>query len=358
MHNTQPWIRSAVYDSLSILSPPFVCLAAVMVFGNYFTSNAEVSLMQWVMLVLCVDVAHVYSTLYRTYFHRDTVRMQRTTLILIPLFAWVAGVLVYNMDAMLFWRILAYIAVYHFIRQQYGFIRIYSRREQQPKRFQLLDNLAIYAATLYPMLDWHLGKKRAFHWFVENDFYTTEFVWLKNIFFGLYLLIAVAYVAKEMYLLVTQHYFNIPKNLMVAGTYIAWYVGIVVYNSDLVFTMFNVLSHGIPYMALVWAHQAKISTSRPVRLSASFFLQPRFIVIFVGILLGLAYMEESLWDSLVWRERESVFLFTSFLPQIQSHPVLSLVVPLLTVPQLTHYIIDGYIWKMKKDAFKWKEMLR
>jgi len=28
-------------------------------------------------------------------------------------------------------------------------------------------------------------------------------------------------------------------------------------------------------------------------------------------------------------------------------------VPLLTLPQLTHYILDGFIWKIRKDEIKW-----
>ncbi|MVT11033.1 hypothetical protein [Chitinophaga tropicalis] len=29
------------------------------------------------------------------------------------------------------------------------------------------------------------------------------------------------------------------------------------------------------------------------------------------------------------------------------------VVPLLALPQITHYIMDGFIWKIKQEEFKW-----
>jgi hypothetical protein len=45
-------------------------------------------------------------------------------------------------------------------------------------------------------------------------------------------------------------YFNIPKNLIIIGTLSSWFFGIVYFNNDLVFTLLNVVSHGIPYMAL------------------------------------------------------------------------------------------------------------
>jgi hypothetical protein len=35
-----------------------------------------------------------------------------------------------------------------------------------------------------------------------------------------------------------------------------------------------------------------------------------------------------------------------------SHQLLSLIVPLLALPQMTHYIPDGFIWKIKQEEFK------
>ena len=32
---------------------------------------------------------------------------------------------------------------------------------------------------------------------------------------------------------------------------------------------------------------------------------------------------------------------------------LSFIVPLLALPQITHYILDGFIWKIKKEEFRW-----
>ena len=37
-----------------------------------------------------------------------------------------------------------------------------------------------------------------------------------------------------------------------------------------------------------------------------------------------------------------------------SENLLSILVPLLALPQITHYILDGFIWKIRKDEFKWK----
>jgi hypothetical protein len=68
----------------------------------------------------------------------------------------------------------------------------------------------------------------------------------------------------------------------------------------------------------------------------------------VGLLILFAYFEEGLWDGLVWKEHASVFKPFATLPAINSDMLLALIVPLLALPQSTHYVLDGFIWKMKK----------
>jgi hypothetical protein len=60
----------------------------------------------------------------------------------------------------------------------------------------------------------------------------------------------------------------------------------------------------------------------------------------VTILLLIAFSEEYLWEILVWKEQFSLDLGSFSNWQF-------LVVPLLTVPQFTHYLLDGFIWKSK-----------
>ena len=126
--NQQPWIGKPVTDIVFILLPPFISLFLIILFPSIFQDNKEMPELGWLLLVLLIDVAHVYSTLYRTYFDPKALTQQRSLLWAIPFFSFVAGVLLYSIDHMLFWRMLAYVAVFHFVRQQYVFMRVYSRR--------------------------------------------------------------------------------------------------------------------------------------------------------------------------------------------------------------------------------------
>jgi hypothetical protein len=347
----QPWIHSPVTDGLFILAPPFACLLLVALLPQVFANGAAVSEWWWLALVLCIDVAHVYSTLYRTYFHRPTFEQQRSLLLLLPVMAFAGSVLLYSLSPILFWKLLAYLAVFHFVRQQYGFMRIYARQEPYNKWYRRIDSLAIYTATLYPILYWHLHAPRQYDWFTEYDFFTFQSPLLAQAAWVWYGCCIVAYLIKEAVFAYRHGYCNLPRNALVAGTFLSWYMGIVHFNGDLVFTLLNVVSHGVPYMALVWAYgkkQAATGGTDAYQPWAARLFRRYGAWLFVGSLLLLALAEEGAWDVLVWHEHDGVFAWLKGLRTELGREGMRLVVPLLTLPQLTHYLIDGFIWKLSK----------
>ncbi|UYZ64966.1 hypothetical protein [Hymenobacter weizhouensis] len=342
----QPWIRSAGFDGWWILGPPFLALLGVMVLPPAYRSTSQMPLWAWVGLVVLIDVAHVYSTLFRTYFDPVRRRRFRTLLWAVPLGCYAAGVALHWAGGLWFWRVLAYAAVFHFIRQQYGFLRLYARQERTSTASRRLDAAVIYAATLYPLLWWHLAPPRNFNWFTDGDFVQYDWPTGRALLTVAYLALLAAYVLKEARQWRRTGHFNLPRNLLVLGTAASWYVGIVLYNGDLAFTLLNVVAHGIPYLALIWA------TSRPPAPSVSAGSAGRLwwhgrygLVLFLGLLLGLAYLEEGIWDGLVWREHGAVFGWFQHLPTVTQAHGLALLVPLLALPQATHYVLDGFIWR-------------
>jgi hypothetical protein len=368
----QPWIGNPRIETVFILLPPFLSLAFIAAFPALFRDNNNIPDAWWVILILLIDVAHVYSTLYRTYFDRSSFRKYRQPLILIPLIGFVAGVLLYWQGAILFWRILTYLAVFHFIRQQYGFLRIYSRQEKIPAWARHIDTFTIYYATIYPLLYWHLGEPRNFNWFVDNDFLFFRSDPLLAIATVLYWVMIGLYAFREIGLGVRNRYMNIPRVAILIGTILSWYFGIIYFNGDMAFTLLNVVSHGIPYMALIWLygerqHHSGGNQPRPAAnpdnpnqsnagpgIAPNPFLQKVFsrygILLFLGIVFLLAYLEEGLWDMTVWKEHVSLFsIFHVFGSRLHGNWLI-VVVPLLALPQVTHYVIDGFIWRRPRRA--------
>ncbi|PRY07415.1 hypothetical protein CLV24_12364 [Pontibacter ummariensis] len=348
----QPWLQSPLVDGLFILSPPFLCLLAIMLFPGFFqTKDNAVSVTAWVLLILLIDVGHVWSTLFRTYFDKERLRQQKQLLLWVPVLAWLGGMLLHSLGGLVFWRVLAYLAVYHFVRQQYGFLRLYSRQEKQSQLERQIDTITVYVATIYPLLYWHLEGNRRFNWFLENDFYFLSQPGLLPLLTGMYLLVLAIYLLKEVRRVWRNKYLNLPRNLVILGTLLSWYLGIVYYNGDLIFTTFNVVSHGIPYMASVWIFGKRKyrKAGATAGLAERLAFGAAGIAFFLGLVFLLAYVEEGLWDALVWRDHESVFSLFTGLPIIEDELLLTVLVPLLALPQLTHYILDGFIWKVSRE---------
>ena len=69
----------------------------------------------------------------------------------------------------------------------------------------------------------------------------------------------------------------------------------------------------------------------------------------MGLIFFLAYVEEGLWDITLWKEHTSIFSVFHISDIKPGDGLLSIIVPLLALPQITHYIIDGFIWRIKKE---------
>ena len=362
-HKPQPWLFSPAFDFAFILSPAILVSAIVLVFHDRFEALEAVPPWLWLLLVVGVDVSHVYSTLFRTYLDRDEVRQRQGLYTLVPLGAWMVGCLLYSVDGALFWRVLAYLAVFHFVRQQYGFMMIYGREERDaPNYHRRLDKAAIYLATLYPLVYWHTHQ-RAFNWFVEGDFLKVDMPFIANVVGGAYLAVIAAYLAKEAMLWRRAKTFNLPRNLLLLGTAVSWFVGIVAFNNDVAFSATNILAHGIPYLALIWVFarnrraQASDGESPFIALWVRALFTWKAAPLYAGVLFVIAFVEEGVWDGFVWRDHGALFHFSDALPLIQSEHTLAWLVPLLALPQATHYILDAFIWRLKSNDTHWKQTL-
>ena len=357
-NSAQPWIYSKKMDLLFIVGPAFFVTALVILLHDHIEMFTSVPPWLWLLLVVGVDVTHVYSTLFRTYLDKVEMHKRQALYLLTPLIAWVAGCLLYSLGSMVFWRALAYLAVFHFVRQQYGFMMIYGRKEEQ--RFKLIDKLAIYAATLYPLIYWH-GNARNFDWFIEGDFFKFDSSAIVTLAGLAYLAILFVYLLKELLLWRQSHGFNWPRNLLLLGTALSWLCGIVIFNNDIAFTAINVISHGVPYLALMWIYGRNQAQLQGEKSSFQFswvarVFQRKWLTVYLGVLFAWAYFEESLWDGLIWQDHGTVLYFADKFPIIHSEQTLVWLVPLLAMPQITHYVLDAFIWRMQRSNTNWKEI--
>jgi hypothetical protein len=132
--------------------------------------------------------------------------------------------------------------------------------------------------------------------------------------------------------------------LSTAGT---WYLGIVHFNSDLVFSLTNVIAHGVPYIALVFFYVQRKHRIKACSNPLSRFQAGANVAFMLGVILLLAFGEEYLWDLFLYQERSPLFeaLFSYPIRVLQSPDAQAIALAALSVPQVTHYVLDGFIWK-------------
>ena len=338
-----PWLFGVRTDLAVFLGSALLSLALLLVGAAMGILHSDSPEWIWVPAVLLIDVAHVWSTIFRVYLDRDEVRRRPLVYWGIPVFAYGVGVLVYAQGPLWFWRAAAYLAVYHFVRQQYGWVALYRRRANDTNRFdRILDTLTIYSVTIYTLLYCHAHLHQKYWWFVPHDFAVGLPVWVSQVAAPLYWSIVAGYLLRSIYRLVVLKTWNPGKDIVVVTTALCWYLGIVTFNSDYAFTVTNVLIHGVPYFALVyWYGRRRVQAGH----GGAIRLLSHGPILFLAVLVLLAYGEELLWDRLIWHDRPWLFGGAWTWGQAAT----SLLVPLLALPQLTHYLLDGFIWRSRSN---------
>ncbi|MEO1050297.1 MAG: hypothetical protein AAFX87_06715 [Bacteroidota bacterium] len=359
--NRSIWLFSRPIDLLVLGLPVWLTWLACFLFKDDILQQSS-PLWVWVVFVIGIDVSHVWSTIFRTYLDKEEFNHHKRVLILAPIISFVIFFAAANVSTNFFWTVLAYLAVYHFIKQQYGFLRLYQAKYgkvEYTKWFK--DTRIIYLSMLYPVLYWHINSTRNFSWFVENDFFNFRsflvdqkflgeqgLYWINTIGNNIYWMLIIAWLVEEVVL--TRRSNNRlawGKMIWVVATAVNWYLGIVYFNSDFAFTITNVVAHGVPYMALIFFYVERKKAVKAPEHKIKVGSVLLNVLVMLTVVLILAFGEEYLWDMFLYRDNEP--FFSGIVPYpfavLESVHWQAIALALLSLPQVTHYILDGYIWK-------------
>jgi len=337
------WLFSAGADLVVFLGSALLSLIALWIGAQAGVLHGDTPDWAWIPAILLVDVAHVYSTGFRVYFDTNELKRRPWLYGLVPALGYIFGVALYSEGELIFWRVLAYLAVFHFVRQQYGWVMLYRARLGERERLGYwIDSFAIYAASIYPLIYWHAQLPRQFWWFLPGDFLIVVPNGIERSIEPIYWSIMGAYAFRSLYRRMRLGQSNPGKDIVVATTAICWYVGIITFNSDYAFTVTNVFIHGIPYLALIYRYnRARWRDSTGSKRKSLFSRCPLGML---AIIWALAYVEEMLWDRTIWHERGWMFG-----PAWDLSSLKLWLVPLLALPQISHYVLDGFIWRRKDN---------
>ncbi len=348
-----PWLFSRRADLLLFGGPAAASLLLLAWGARSGLLGGDLPVALWLSLVVGVDVAHVWSTGWRVYADIEELRRRPALTLGLPAAAYAAGVVLFTAGDLVFWRVLAYLATFHFVRQQYGWVALYRRKsgengEPGAAWERRLDTAVVYGATLAPLVFWHARLPRRFHWLIAGDYAAGLPAWLGPAALAAFGAIAALWLAKEVRRLATGRPVSWGKVLVVLTTALVWHLGIVVFDSDYAFAVTNVLVHGVPYFGLVFRSVRSSAAARAAagRKPVLADLGARHAALFLAPLLLLALLEEWGWDRLVWHENGALFPGAAIDP---GPLLLCLLVPLLALPQATHYLLDAWIWKVKPE---------
>lgn len=339
------WIVSARFD-LALLGVPLAVTLALLGatwLGDGLTGD-DVPFWAFLLLIVAFDVAHVWSTLYLGYLDRETFARRRWLFLLpIPLTVLV-GYRLHLHSPVVFWTLVAYVAIHHFVSQQWGFVALYKARAGE-REDRFLDKWTLYTGALVPILWWHASPELSFDWFGHGERF------LLTLDPGLKLDLAVVGVGVGVgYALRQVHWarrgrFNLGKNLWMLASWASWTAGVALIEHPLVVLAAINLLHGIPFLGLVWVRLNRRwegQAGEPGARLLAWLSQGRNLWAFYGVLLVLALGEEFLWEGLVWGHYVSPLWDVERLdPRL-----LSLTVAVLATPQIVHYLLDAWLWKL------------
>jgi hypothetical protein len=253
---------------------------------------------------------------------------------------------VHLLSPVVFWTILAWVAITHFAKQQTGFIALYrARRGERARVDRILDRLTLYVGAFGPVALWHADPTEVFDWFDAGETFVVRLP--ESVTPGIIAVmgcVAIVWLARQI---VRQHAgwsINLAVCVWMAVAWFTWWMGTRVASNFFVAAAFLNLTHGIPYVALVGLRcRANPSVwTRDTGLIGQLSRRGGWFV-FYGFVLALALVEETLWDVAVWHE----FTPTSGGRWLADPAawMTAVFVAALSLPQVVHYGLDAVLWR-------------
>src|SRR5262245_25766983 len=120
MRTNGTWLFSRNVD-IAAFGGSFALAGAALVVGALVgVLHGETPGWAWVPAIVLCDVAHVWATAFRTYLDPRERAVRGALFGLVPIVGFLASFTLYAIGERIFWRGLAYLAIFHFVRQQYG----------------------------------------------------------------------------------------------------------------------------------------------------------------------------------------------------------------------------------------------
>jgi hypothetical protein len=313
-----------------------------------------------VLWAILIDAPHVFGTLSRTYFDR-TERQNRGRLLWGSLLFFAVGpIMVYAGAGLIFFFIAALWAYYHLVKQHYGFMVLYKKKNDDLAPIDnALDRLLLLFAFNYPFVAFIAGDPEAMARVPAA--LQSGVNALAKILLAATAVLAVAWLARQLQRAITGEPLDVPKYLLLAAAIpMHWIVLLTpMPHKPIAIVAILTIYHNLQYHRLIWFHNKKYTSpsgSPTVRegsscstghlrqkYGAAELISRRLIhYIAFGIIFGLIYQGP--------RQVLGYFSLRSGGGSASTQTLaMQLGISFLWGYAFIHYYLDSKIWRVRRD---------
>jgi hypothetical protein len=306
----------------------------------------------WAILI---DAPHVFGTFSRTYFDREERKNRARLLWGSLLFFAVGPVMVMIGGGFVFFFVAALWAYYHLVKQHYGFMVLYKKKNNDLTPVDnLLDRLLLLFAFNYPFVE-----------FIARDPEAMARVpallrggvhGLSKLLLISTIVLGVVWLGRQVQRLVVGEALDVPKYLLLAAAIpMHWIVLLTpMPHKPIAIVAILTIYHNFQYHRLIWFHNKKYNAGPTVKEATNSVapdsrygvaaLISRNVVYYIafGILFGIIYQGPRQFLGYLNFHHSGAATDQSFLIQLG--------ISFLWGYAFIHYYLDSKIWRVRRDA--------
>ena len=289
----------------------------------------------WAILI---DAPHVFGTFSRTYFDRAERRSRPRLLWGSLLFFAIGPVLVLAGFGFVFLFVAALWAYYHLVKQHYGFMVLYKKKNGDLARVDnFLDRALLLFAFNYPFVEFIARDPEAMARvpaFLRSG--VSGFAKLLLAGTGLCL---VVWLGRQIQRAIVGEPLNVPKYLLLAAAIpMHWIVLLTpMPHKPIAIVAILTIYHNFQYHRLIWFHNRKYTNAREQYGAAELISRRLLFYIAFGILFGIIY------------QGPRQILGYLGLQNTAQPLALQLGISFLWGYAFIHYYLDSKIWRVRRD---------
>ena len=294
----------------------------------------------WAILI---DAPHVFGTFSRTYFDRSE-RQNRARLLWGSLLFFAIGpVMVLAGFGFVFFFVAALWAYYHLVKQHYGFMVLYKKKNGDLARIDnALDRLLLLFAFNYPFVEFIARDPEAMAR-VPELLRGGVSGFAKILLAGTIILFLV-WLGRQIQRSITGEPLNVPKYLLLAAAIpMHWIVLLTpMPHKPIAIVAILTIYHNFQYHRLIWFHNQKYANKREQYGAAEVISRRILFYVVFGIIFGIIYQgPRQLLGYLGLQEGAA---------GVEQSLMIQLGIAFLWGYAFIHYYLDSKIWRVRRDA--------